>query len=263
MKNPARSLLSLAISTTTFVNLSMNSLKSILLPIAVGFGIATSANANVVTVTSPVASATITTDPGSVSVILTNNIQNPSDPVDILTGFTFTLSDTLGTNALVSSGGSQLTVHPDGTYVVGFGGATDWGLSSVGKTFNLSTGSLGWNEGIIGFSDAGNYTSGAYSAAGSWILSLHPYFESGTMFNLAAAGVTADTTVTDATFYFYGEPSTGTITVNPTSVPDSGATVALLGLGLVGLTVPRRIKNGIRFSSRVGKGSAGKHCRVG
>src|SRR3954469_1141711 len=117
-------------TTTVFVpvaaNWSRRSFKNLFLSIALGLGIATSANANLVTVTSSNASATIDIYGAGISVALTNNIQNPTASVDILTGFSFTLSDAPGTNFLVSDYGSELMLHSDGTYALYGDGAAGW-----------------------------------------------------------------------------------------------------------------------------------------
>lgn len=240
----------ITVPVPTIANRSMQSLKRILLPIALGFGIVASANANLVTVTSPIASATIATEGGGVGVVLSNNIQNPSSYTDILIGFSFTLSDDLGMNFLVSSGGPVIRVQSDGTYIVPYGDASHWNLSTSGNKVTL----LGSGRGIIGFSDAGNYTSGAYSAADDSLVynsvsEYNDFLESGAIFNFVAVGVTASTMVTSATFTFAGNDHTsvGTIIVNPTSVPDSGSTGALLGLGLPVLAVARRMKKGVHL----------------
>lgn len=200
--------------------------------------------------TSPNASATIAISGADISVLLTNNIQNPTASVDILTAFSFTLSDAPGLNFLESGGGPLVTVNSDGTYIVPFSDATRWNLSSFGNKLTLSNGQLGPEPGIIGFSDAGNYTSGAYSAANFTVTDSSPFLESGTTFILVAAGVTASTTVAEATFYFGSKniTSMGEIMVNPTSVPDNGPTVALLGLGVTVLAVAHLMKKGVGLS---------------
>jgi hypothetical protein len=114
---------------------------------------------------------------------------------------------------------------------------TGWALSNVGSTFHLNV--LGTAIGpahlLIGPPDI---NSNVYSNANGSIAGNGPHnpflAENGTFF-ITDRGITADTQVSNVVFSFGTEAGTNV----PANTPDSGATVALLGLVLIGLAAAR------------------------
>lgn len=193
------------------------------------------------------ATANITTSNGQVTIDLFNNLtasqvisagQNLSD-------LSFTLSGTFATG-LVSTTNRTYT----GTFIdVGTNGAVTavasptlngWAFSNIGSVFLLEDlGTLaGPAQTIIG-GTAGSST--AYSNAGGSIDSNgphNPFIQGVAHFTLNIAGVTANTSVTAATFSF-GTDLGDNIPGTPSSVPEPISS-ALVGTGLISLFFLRR-----------------------
>ena len=200
------------------------------------------------------ATAAFTTNAnGTISVTLNNLLSNPNSISQLISDLRFTVGGLSTTGALLTtSSGTELTVNANGTYSTGGSVATGWGLTSpAASTLYLNV--LGTPTGpehlIIGTSSTNNYTTGTYSNANGSIAgnSAHnPFLESGATFTISLAGVTANTAITSAAFSFGTTPglieSQGTPSGGPgTNVPDGGATVLLLGVGLVGLGAMTRM----------------------
>ena len=180
------------------------------------------------------ASATITTNNGSIWIDVFNNQANVDSVIQLVSGVQFTLSGAGSTSAatLTSLAQPSRTVAGDGTFVdsTQLTGA-HWTLDDgVGSTFFLnSLGSTGPAGLVIG---QPTYSGGSIAGNGPH----NPFFISGVRFTLAAPDVLSTTGIADATLFF----GTTAGRTPGTSVPDGGATVALLGLALGALALIRR-----------------------
>jgi hypothetical protein len=171
-----------------------------------------------------------------VQVTIINNQANPTSIIQAVSDLFFDLSS--GTNgSLQLSAGGERNIAADGTFTNGSVVDTGWALSNVGSTFHLNV--LGTAIGpahlIIGPPD----NSAVYSNANGSIAGNgphNPFLAESAMFFIFDLGITADTQVSNVLFSFGTEAGTN-VPGNPT--PDSGATVALLGLVLVGLAAVR------------------------
>lgn len=187
------------------------------------------------------ATATVITSANQITVTLNNLQANPLEVLSLISGFGFTLGGGGNPNASTSlTSLSQNTVSVVGNLAANVSTGTAltgalWTLEdgSGPSIFLNSLGSTGPSGLVIGPSGPG----GAYTAANNSITGAphNPFFQSGVTFTLLATGVTAATTISDGYFRF------GTTGTPPsTGVPDGGATVALLGLGLAALALVRR-----------------------
>ena len=207
-------------------------------------GLATQASAAVITYTTPAgattsggpvdASATFTTGPGQLTIVLQDLLANPTDVAQVLSDLYFTLSGDLTSGTLTSSSGQERTVNADGTFTDGAVVSTGWLLTS-GATFHLDdlNGGAGPAHTIIGPPDGGGlYSNANGSIAGNG--PHNPFLNQTATFVLNIPGMTANTSVTSATFSF------GTISGIDVSGGGAGstipepATMLLFGLGMIG-----------------------------
>jgi VPDSG-CTERM motif len=183
------------------------------------------------------ASASFTTSAGTIDITLNNLLANPTSAGQLISDLTFTLGGGTTTGgALGSSAGTEITVNADGTFTTGGTVATGWSLTANDTVTFFLNGLVGGQPQhlIIGPPDG----SGLYSAANASIRNFNPQLASGATFQITDANITAATTITSATFSFGTGPETFLPGVPP-GVPDSGATVALLGLAMIGLAAFR------------------------
>ncbi len=185
------------------------------------------------------AEATFTTGPGTLDIVLTDLQGNPKDVAQLLSDLDFTLSAALTSGTLnpSSSAGQEVTVGPGGTFTTGGTVSTGWALSSLGGgSFELDVlgTAIGPAHTIIGPPDGSNvYSNANGSIAGNG--PHNPFLNQFATFDLLIPGVTADTTITGATFSF---GTVAGITVPGTPLPSPApepTTLALLGLGLAAL----------------------------
>ena len=177
------------------------------------------------------ATAVFTPVGGLVNVRILNNQANPTSIVQAISDLSFDLSNvTSGFLVPPSNSNVERNIADNGTFTDGSLVATGWALSNVGSTFHLNV--LGTAIGpahlIIGPPDFNNvYSNANGSIAGNG--PHNPFLAVEGRFAIFDLGITADTQVSNVVFSF------GTFN----NIPDSGATVALLGLGLMGLAVAR------------------------
>jgi hypothetical protein len=182
------------------------------------------------------ATASFDTGGGLVAVSLTNNQANPTSIIQAISDLFFDLSN-VTSGSLIASNGVERTIAADGSFTDGNFVATGWALSNFGSTFHLNV--LGTAIGpahlIIGPPDNSNvYSNANGSIAGNG--PHNPFLGPNANFFIFDLGITTDTQVSNVVFSFGTEAGTN---VPATPIPDSGATVALLGLVLIGLAAAR------------------------
>jgi hypothetical protein len=190
------------------------------------------------------ANAVITPGAGELTVVLNDTQADPRSAGDLLSNFEITPSGTLGSASLSTQSGSLITVESNtGPYTITAGPPTHWEAGTSGSQIVLDAfgGPMAENL-IIGPPDA----SGNYSSANSSItMSTHnPYINGTGTFVILDSAITADTTITAATFSFGtmlnentlpgsvctpGTPNCGS---GPPLVPEPSA-LALIGSALV------------------------------
>lgn len=186
------------------------------------------------------ASATFTTSANTLNIQLTNLQANITDVAQALSDLFFTI-DTAATATLTNSSGQEITVAGNGTATLGAVVATGWPLDDAGgPSFHLNVlaaGGAGPAHLILGPPGPGGvYTNANGSIAGNG--PHNPFFNQTATFTLSIPGITANTIVTSAIFSF--GTTAGINVPGIPNTPDSGATLMLFGIGLVGAEVLRR-----------------------
>ncbi len=207
------------------------------------------ANADTITFVTPVGStagglpvnaeATFTTGAGTLMITLTNLLANPKSVVQAISDLAFVLSNGATSGTIAASSGQEIMIAADGTFTLGSGVATGWALNSTASGLQLTV--VGTptapTHTIIGPPDGSNlYSNANNSIAGN--IPHNPFLNQFATFILDIPGVTADTTITSATFSFgtaAGTDVPGTPIPEPTSL-------LLFGSGLLGLAVAARRK---------------------
>jgi hypothetical protein len=190
------------------------------------------------------ASAFFTTSAGSLSIILTNLEANPTSVVQCLSDLQFTLGNggSLTGASLSSSAGQEITVNSNGTFTLGSTVATGWvqTLSGTSGVLDvLGAGGAGPTHLIIGPPGAmSTYSNANGSIAGN--KPHNPFLDQSATFTITGASITADTTITSATFSF--GTTEGANLVPGVAVPEPGS-LALCATGttsIFGFVVFRR-----------------------
>ena len=178
-----------------------------------------------------------TSDAGAAFITIINNQANPTSIIQAVSDLFFDLSGPVGSGALNTSQGVERNIAANGTFTDGNTVDTGWALSHVGSTFHLNV--LGTAIGpahlIIGGPDI---NSNVYSNANGSIAGNgphNPFLAGPAFFMIEDFGIFGATQVSNVVFSFGTEAGTNV----PANTPDSGATVALLGLALMGLAVAR------------------------
>ena len=173
-----------------------------------------------------------------VQVTIINNQANPTSIIQAISDLSFHLSSGTSGSLQLSAGGER-NIAADGTFTNGSIVATGWALSNVGSTFHLNV--LGTPIGpahlLIGPPDINSnlYSNAKGSIAGNG--PHNPFLAENAAFFITDRGITADTQVSNVVFSFGTTAGNNVRAGN--NIPDSGATVALLGLALMGLAAAR------------------------
>lgn len=189
------------------------------------------------------ASATFTTNAGSLSVTLTNLQANIKDVAQALSDLIFTIPG-VTTGSLASSAGQEITVNGNGTFTLGSTVSTGWVLSNSGSVFTLDDlqgpGHAGPAHLIIGPPGAGN----VYSAANGSIAGNgphNPFLNQTATFTINIPSLTTASLVTGATFSFGTTEGAAEVPGVPSGVPLPAALPLFAsGLGALGLLGWRR-----------------------
>jgi hypothetical protein len=190
------------------------------------------------------AQADFTTSAGLLSINLTNLLANIHSVGQGLSDLSWTFNSTLVGTSLDSSLGNVVTVADDGTATNLGPDETGWGLDATGLRICLLNGcGVGPAMVILGPPDgSGNYSNANASIAGN---GPHNPFLNGTVaFQILVPGLTAESTVTSATFSFgttegsnvAGVPGGGS---TPAEIPEPGTWLLLSGGSLL-LAVGRK-----------------------
>jgi PEP-CTERM motif-containing protein len=187
----------------------------------------------------------VTNNDETLTITLTDLLANPTDVAQLISDISFTLSNSEGTGSILSSSGQDITVNSNGTFTTGSTVDTGWGLTASMSGFHLDV--LGTKTApthlIIGPPDGSNlYSNANGSIAGN--PPHNPFLNGTATFTLEIPGISADTTVTSATFSFGTDEGANLVPGTPRNqptVPEPGTYVMMaVGLGLVGLAQLRR-----------------------
>ena len=188
------------------------------------------------------ASATFTTSANTLTIGLNDLLANPTDIGQLLSDLSFTLGNggslTGATETAASS--AEITVAGNGSFT---GPTPISGVAVVGWPFAVNSATAGTLDVLVGPGHAGPAhliigppgAGGTYSAANGSIAGNgphNPFLSESATFTITGTGITADTTITSATFSF---GTTSGINVDGvTAVPEPSSFVLnLCGIGVV------------------------------
>jgi hypothetical protein len=210
------------------------------------------ASADTVTFVTPTGSSTsgpvsdevtFTTTADSLVITLVDLEANPTDVAQLLSDLSFTLSDgSLTGSSLASSSGREITVNSNGTFGLGSTVPTGWAYTGSGTSGMLD---------VLGTPTAPSHliigppgTGGTYSNANGSIAGNgphNPFLNQTATFTVAGAGITADTTVTAATFSFGTTEGANLVPGVPAPTPEPRTTgIIVIAIGLIGLLQYRK-----------------------
>jgi hypothetical protein len=189
------------------------------------------------------ASATFVTGAGTLAITLTDLQANPTDVAQLLSDLSFVLSNGATSGTIASSSGQEITVNSGGTFTTGATVDTGWALNStaVGLQLDVLGTPTAPSHLIIGPPGGGGiYSNANGSIAGNG--PHNPFLNGSATFLLDIAGVTADSTITSATFSFGTTEGADLVPgTTPPSVPEP-ASLTLLGISLAGASFLRRLR---------------------
>jgi hypothetical protein len=181
------------------------------------------------------AEADFTTGFHSLMITLKNLQANPTDAAQLLSDISFTVGrGTLAGATLASSSAQLITVNSNKTFSTGATVPTGWVPTLGGTSGHLDdlvgTGHAGPAHLLIGPPGGSTYANSNGSIHGN--KPHNPFLNQTATFSITGPGITADTTVTSATFSF---GTTSGIFVNGSAVPEPSAlAMGLVGVGLIG-----------------------------
>jgi hypothetical protein len=182
-----------------------------------------------------------TTAAGSITITLKDLQANPKDVAQLLSDLSFTVGNggSLTGSAQTGASSQELTVNGNGTFSIGANlttvAAVGWVYTTTSSTGTLDVlagpGHAGPAHLIIGPPGGPTYANANGSIAGNG--PHNPFLNQSATFTITAPNVSADTTITAATFSF--GTTAGVLIPGVPAVPEpSSLVLGLLGLGLVG-----------------------------
>jgi MYXO-CTERM domain-containing protein len=185
-----------------------------------------------------------TSSAGSLVITLFNLEANPTDIAQAISDVSFTVGNGSLTGAtLSSSSGQAITIASNGTFTLGESAATGWvfgtsGGGADGSLDVLGAGGVGPTHLIIGPpGTGGTYSNANGSIAGNG--PHNPFLDQSATFTITGSGITANTTITAATFSFgttANDQANTVVGVPHSFVPEpSSLVLSVSGLGLLGL----------------------------
>lgn len=153
------------------------------------------------------AQAIFTLGNGTLTVVLTDLLQNPVSDGVTISGFSFSISGATGITSFGGSGTLGKILNGNGDYTAGSSASslTHWAAPLSGTTVNMTTLTGGKpNQLIIGPDDHGTLDgSGAYSGSGNNSIFQHtPVVLGSATFTFDITGITANSTLSDVSFIF-------------------------------------------------------------
>jgi hypothetical protein len=196
------------------------------------------------------ATATFTLSSGHVLITLTSLLENPTADGQLISAILFNVSGASGTGALASTNSGNISTIDisDGTYSAGVSDPlTRWEASHTGTAVTLTTLSGGKpNRLIIGPDSLGNFNpalGGLYDQANASIDQHNPVVLGTATFDIAIAGVTSDSVLSDVVFQFGTDAneSKNKIPGRLPGVPEPSSIVMVsMALGAAGVLARRR-----------------------
>jgi hypothetical protein len=177
------------------------------------------------------ANAVFTTSAGSLTITLSDTVANPHDVAQLLSDLTFTVGNggSLTGSSLSNSSGQEITVASGGTSTLGSTVSTGWGYTP-GNLDVLGTATAPKHLIIGPPGSGGTYSNANASIAGNG--SHNPFLNQSATFTITGSGITADTTITSATFSFGTTPG---VTSHGFVPEPSSLVLSASGFGLVGV----------------------------